>query len=83
MTSAVSRAFGAVLRERREQASFSQEGLAHESGVHRTYVSLIERGGRRPTLDIVFRLAEALNVAPSELVAATEARLKRPRAKAS
>ena len=83
MISAVSKAFGAVLRERREAASLSQEGLAYESGIHRTYVSLIERGGRRPTLDIVFRLAKALNVSPSELVVATEARLKRPRTKGS
>lgn len=76
MTSAISQAFGRVLREHREQASISQETLAHESSVHRTYVSLIERGIRHPTLDVVFRLADALNVAPSELVAATEAELK-------
>ena len=83
MTSAVSQAFGIVLREQRLQASLSQEALAHASEVHRTYVSLIERGIRHPTLDIVFRLAEALKVAPSELVAATETRLKRPRGKSA
>lgn len=75
--SAISTAFGLVLRKHREQASLSQEALAHASDVHRTYVSLIERGIRHPTLDVVFRLAEALKIAPSVLVAATEKQVTR------
>jgi len=55
----------------------SQEALADESEIHRTYVSLIERGIRHPTLDVVFRLADALQIAPSKLVAATEKQLRR------
>jgi transcriptional regulator with XRE-family HTH domain len=70
--SSISTAFGQVLRTHRRQASLSQEALAHASQVHRTYVSLLERGIRHPTLDVVFRLAEALRVAPSVLVADTE-----------
>ncbi|MEQ8992760.1 MAG: helix-turn-helix transcriptional regulator [Pseudomonadales bacterium] len=66
-----------MLRKHREQASLSQEALAHASDVHRTYVSLIERGIRHPTLDVVFRLAEALKIAPSVLVAATEKQVTR------
>lgn len=77
MTSAISKAFGKVLREHREAASLSQETLADASDVHRTYVSLIERGIRNPTLDVVFRLAHALSVQPSILVAATERRTRR------
>ena len=75
--SAISTAFGQVLRVHREKAQLSQESLAYESGVHRTYVSMIERGIRHPTLDVVFRLAEALGIAPSALVEATERRLRR------
>lgn len=75
--SAISTAFGQVLREHRERAQLSQESLAYESDIHRTYVSLIERGIRHPTLDVVFRLAEALEVSPSVLVAATEKQLTR------
>lgn len=75
--SAISTAFGLVLRKHRERAALSQEALAHASDVHRTYVSLIERGIRHPTLDVVFRLAEALQMAPSVLVAATEKQIKR------
>jgi transcriptional regulator with XRE-family HTH domain len=79
MKSAISVAFGDVLRQHREDAALSQEALAHESEIHRTYVSMIERGIRHPTLDVVFRLAEALAVAPSTLVGETEGRLKRRR----
>jgi transcriptional regulator with XRE-family HTH domain len=79
MTSAISIAFGGVLRQHREQAALSQEALAHESEVHRTYVSLIERGIRHPTLDVVFRLASALDIPPATLVGETEVRLKRRR----
>ena len=79
MTPAISIAFGGVLRKHREQAAMSQEALAHETDVHRTYVSLIERGIRNPTLDVVFRLADALAIPPSTLVGETEVRLKRRR----
>ena len=61
-------AFGRVLRERRLAAGLSQEKLALEAGVDRAFVSLLERGGRQPTLSTLWRLAEALGVAPSELV---------------
>ena len=76
MKSPVSIAFGQVVREFRERLELSQEALAHNGGVHRTYVSMIERGVRHPTLDIVFRLADGLGVPPSKLVAATEAAIE-------
>ena len=65
-------AFGRVLRERRLAAGLSQEKLALEADVDRTFVSLLERGGRQPTLTTLWRLAEALGVMPSDLVAAVE-----------
>jgi transcriptional regulator with XRE-family HTH domain len=46
----------------------SQEGLAELSGLHRTYISGIERGVRNPTLSIILQIANALKVRPSELL---------------
>lgn len=65
-------AFGQVLRDRRLAAGLSQEKLALEAGVDRTFVSLLERGGRQPTLSTLWRLAEALSVAPIDLIAGVE-----------
>ena len=61
-------AFGSVLRESRTKADLSQEALALEAGVDRTFISLLERGLRQPSLDTVFRLADVLKVAPATLV---------------
>ncbi len=57
-----------VQRLRREKG-WSQEDLAFESGLHRTYVSGIERGVRNPTLLILEKLAKTLGVRPAELLA--------------
>ena len=65
-------AFGLVLRSLRLTAGMSQEKLALESGVQRNFISLIETGQNQPTIGTVFRLANALQIKPSELVAATE-----------
>lgn len=54
----------------------SQEGLAHEAGVDRSYMSLLERGIKSPTLRMVFKLAAILGVTAAELVAKTEAAMK-------
>lgn len=68
-------AFGEVLREYRQRAELSQEGLALAAGIDRTYVSLLERGLRQPTLDMVFKLANELDVAPATLVAKVASRV--------
>lgn len=68
----LAQAFGQVLRERRLAAGLSQERLALEAGVDRTFVSLLERGGRQPTLGTLWRLAGAMGVRPSDLVSAVE-----------
>ena len=57
-----------VQRLRREKG-WSQEDMAFESGLHRTYVSGIERGVRNPTLRILDKIAKTLGVAPAELLA--------------
>lgn len=72
----VAKAFGAVLREHRTSAKLSQEALAHEAGLERTYISFLERGLRQPSLRVLIAIAEALNIAPSELVRQLEGRLK-------
>lgn len=75
MGSNIPRAFGHVLREFRVKASLSQEALALEAGVDRTFVSLLERGKRQPSLETIFRIAAVLGVSPATLVARTAAGL--------
>ena len=72
MSSEVSVALGLAVKELREKVGLSQEQLGLETGVHRTYVSLIERGIRHPTVDILFRLAGGLRVRPHDLVKVAE-----------
>lgn len=52
----------------RQAKGWSQENLADEAGLHRTYVSGIERKVRNPTVTILERLAKALKVAPGRLL---------------
>ncbi len=61
-------AFGLVLRELRKEKRLTQEQLGFESGLHRTYVSLLERGLRSPSLATIFSLANVLDVAPDRLI---------------
>ncbi|MGO9014845.1 MAG: helix-turn-helix domain-containing protein [Dissulfurispiraceae bacterium] len=56
------------VREYREKLGFSQEELAEVSGLHRTYISGIERGVRNPTISVVAVLAKALNISVSALL---------------
>jgi transcriptional regulator with XRE-family HTH domain len=70
-------AFGQEIKEAREGMGLSQEALAFEAEIHRTYVSLIERGLKSPTLTVIVRLGRALNVKPSQLIRRTETRLRR------
>ncbi len=47
---------------------YSQEELAFRASIHRTYISQIERGLKSPSLSVIVRLAQALNISPAELV---------------
>jgi transcriptional regulator with XRE-family HTH domain len=71
--------FGQVVRELRQARGLSQEQLGFESGHHRTYISLIERGGRNPSLKTILALASALRTPPSQLLQALEVRVNRGR----
>ena len=56
------------MKRLRDQEGWSQEELAERSGLHRTYISGVERGGRNPTLTVIDKIANALKVRIAELV---------------
>lgn len=70
---------GRAIRELRERTGLSQEELAAEAGLHRTYISLVERGQRNITVDALSQIAEALGVYPSRLIAEAERGEAKPR----
>ncbi len=72
----LAKVFGQVLKQRREFLNLSQEELAFEAGLHRTYISLLERGIKSPTLNVLFRLADALDIPASEFIQEIEVQLK-------
>lgn len=52
--------FAANLSQARQASGISQEELGLRTGLHRTEVSLLERGGREPRLGVLLKLAAAL-----------------------
>ena len=60
--------FGQLLQEIRKKRGLSQEELGFESGYHRTYISLLKRGQKNPSLKTIFQLAKALKIRPSEII---------------
>ena len=63
---------GKAIRELRTERGWSQEELSLKTGVHRNYIGGIERAERKPTLETVAVLAQALGVRASELIARAE-----------
>ncbi|MCC7205585.1 MAG: helix-turn-helix transcriptional regulator [Phycisphaeraceae bacterium] len=68
MSTKYCQAFGDRVRQVREGLGLSQEALAAQAKLHRTHISLIERGQRNVRLETVERLAKALRVQPAELM---------------
>ena len=66
-----------VLQKKREQKKLSQEVVSGLADIGRTHLSAIERGKRKPTLETFFKIAEALNIRPSVLLAEIEEELNR------
>jgi len=60
--------FAEVLREVRLEKGFSQEGLADRAGLHRTYISQVERGLKSPSLRSLEQIAQALGLPTSALL---------------
>lgn len=66
---------GIVLQQRRAEAGLSQEEMAARTGFHRTYLSLLERGLKNPSLPALLRLAAGYNLTAAELLGRVEARV--------
>lgn len=60
--------FGKILRKARLEAGKSQEDLAGDAGLHRTYISSVERGERNITIVNIYRLAKALSIDAKDLL---------------
>jgi transcriptional regulator with XRE-family HTH domain len=73
----IAKIFGAVPQELRLKRGLSQEEFGFECELHRTYISLLERGKRIPSLTTIIQLAMALKVPPSEIVRRVESRIGR------
>ena len=71
-------AFAKVLREQRKKAGLSQEALGFESGYHRTYIGMLERGLMNPSLRTILSIVSALNVPAGEFVGLVEKAVGRP-----
>ncbi len=61
--------FGTAIRKQRSELQISQEELADRAGLHRTYISDVERGARNPSLESIEKLARALDLSVSKLFA--------------
>jgi len=72
----VEQAFGQVLKRARLEKGLSQEKLALLCDLDRTFISLLERGQRQPSLATLISLSRILDVSAAELVAETEKLLK-------
>jgi transcriptional regulator with XRE-family HTH domain len=71
-------AFGEVIRELRKEKRFSQEDVAYESGLDRSFISLLETGRQQPSLITIFQLAKALGVSPAQIMVSVEEKLQSP-----
>lgn len=69
-------ALATVLRAKRTQLNFTQEELAHLCNLDRTYISLLERSKRKPTLSTIFKICETLSILPSDFIYEVEQLMK-------
>lgn len=72
----IGEAFGNVLRELRYERGDSQEAVAWRIGLNRPYLSELENGKKVPSLETIFRLAEALDAEPEDLVASAKKKIR-------
>jgi transcriptional regulator with XRE-family HTH domain len=69
-------AFGAAIRQLRAERGLSQEAAALASDVDRSYYGKLERGSKVPTLTTVWKIADAFEMQPSELLSRAEKLLR-------
>jgi len=60
--------FGAAVRRAREERGITQRQLADSAGLSGPYLNVLEHGGNTPTLSVIFRICEALDLAPATLI---------------
>ena len=75
MKISLEKAFGEILRELRVHQRLTQEALAEKSELDRTFISMLERGERQPSLSSLFKLASALNTEVSQILKMLEERV--------
>lgn len=68
----IDRAFSVVLRRLRKQKGLSQEQFGFDAGLHRTYISQLERGLKSPSLLTLQKIANALEIRLTELIKLVE-----------
>ncbi len=66
-----------LIRQRREKLNLSQAHLAELTGLHRSYIGDLERGARNVAVKNLAKLAVALDIAPSKLLALAEKRINK------
>lgn len=73
---------GDELKKAREEAGLTQEKLSFAAEIDRSYISLLENNRQSPTVDLLFRLCEAMGVSASDLIRRVEAgRKQKPKKK--
>ena len=68
LTMDIRRVVGLNLKRLRDVLDISQEAMADKAGIHRTYISGVERGVRNPTVLVLAKIAEAAGASPAELL---------------
>jgi transcriptional regulator with XRE-family HTH domain len=68
---------GDEIRSVREAAGMSQQELADKAKLHRTYINMVERGKKNPTIEVFVRICNALEIVPSKMFARNEKHAKR------
>lgn len=68
----ISKAFGIILRKHRKAANLSQEQLALQCDLDRTYIGMLERAERQPSLTTIFTVCGVLKIEPNELIKEVE-----------
>ncbi len=73
----INKAFAKILQELRLNKGLSQETFAFEVGIHRTYVSQLERGLKSPSLNTIQKIAQALDISLCEFMYLVEAEMNK------
>ncbi len=75
MKTEIEKIFGDILRELRVKNDLTQSELADRSSLDRTFISMLERGERQPTISTLFKLASALQIAVVPIIQELERRV--------